>query len=171
MAVELDSKEHIEFTNIAREELGVLNDYIHKTLIPAMQADADGSESIDEHDAVAVEVVESDDDSDDLEENSDVTKSSGSKRGRPSRAASKMAREATRAHFDRGVQEDSEEDEDEEDFQSDDGSDSDDGSGSDSDGDENTDEEGIASSDDEEMHSHEEDGVETEERDMKKPRV
>lgn len=167
MAIELDSKEHIEFTNIAREELGVLNDYIHRTLIPAMQADADGCESIDEDGAVAVEVVESDCDSDGLEENNDVTKSSGSKRGRPSRAASRSAREATRAHFDRGVQEDSEEDEDEEDFQSNDGSDSD-GSDSDSGDDENTDEEAIASSDDEEMESDEDD---TDDRDTKKSRV
>ena len=112
MAVQLDSEESIEFTNIAREELGVLNDYIHKTLIPAMQADADGAES-EEEGAVAVEVGASDSDDYDSADEEEDNKT----RRRPSRAASRTAREATKAHFDRGLDEDS--DDDEEDFSED----------------------------------------------------
>jgi hypothetical protein len=141
MAVQLDSEEGIEFTNIAREELGGLNDYIHKTLIPAMQVDATGVASDEEDGAVAVEVMAEDDESEDAKIDSE-TELSGSKRRRPTRAASRTAREATRAHFDRGVDEESEDDE--EDFGSDDGSDD-----SESESDRDTDEEAIASSDSE----------------------
>ncbi|KAL7506398.1 hypothetical protein ACHAXN_004903 [Cyclotella atomus] len=168
MAVQLDSEERIEFTNIAREELGVLNDYIHKTLIPAMQVDATGvasdKEEDAEEDAVAVEVIVEDGDESEQEKVDAETESSGSKRRRPSRAASRTAREATRAHFDRGVDEGS--DDDEEDFQSDDGSDDCD---SESDGD--TDEEAVASSDSEadvEMDTDEENEDEEDETQAKK---
>lgn len=147
MAVQLDSEERIEFTNIAREELGVLNDYIHKTLIPAMQSDANGSESVDEDSAVAVEVVE---DNQSIDSDDDEEETSAGKRRRPSRAASRTAREATRAHFDRGV--DDSDDEDEEDFQNEDGSDS----GSDS-SDPDTDGEEVVSTDEEgAMETHDE---------------
>lgn len=153
LAVELDSKDRIEFTNIYREELGVLNDYIHKVLITAMQADAEGGDSADEDVAVAAEVVESIDSdhpsSDEVEEEESY---SGGKRRRSSRAASKSAREATRAHFNQ-ILGDSE-DEDEEDFQSEDEDGTDDG---DSDAETNTDEEAILSSDDEEGIDKDED--------------
>ena len=158
MVIQLETEESIEFTNISREQLGVLNDYIHKTLIPAMQTDVDGNCS-DGDGAVAVEVVGSDD----CEEDSE-TESTGVKRDRPLRAASKTAREATRAHFDQGT--DDNESSDEEDFQSDDSN-----SASDSDDTErNTDEEAVVSSDEEEeMVTDGED--ENIVRHTKKPRV
>ena len=56
MVIQLETEESIEFTNISREQLGVLNDYIHKTLIPAMQTDVDGN-CRDSDGAVAVAVV------------------------------------------------------------------------------------------------------------------
>ena len=45
LSVVLDAEEHkeLEFTNIHRSELGVLRNYIHQTLIPAMEKDAAGS--------------------------------------------------------------------------------------------------------------------------------
>ncbi|KAL3783600.1 hypothetical protein HJC23_002104 [Cyclotella cryptica] len=138
MAVELDSGDLIEFTNIYREELVVLNDYIHKVLIPAMQVDAEGGDSADE---VVAEVIESDHPNSDGEEEAET--SSTGKRRRSSRAASKSAREATRAHFDQVV--DDSDEEDEEDFQSEDERGTDD---SDSDAQINTDEEAALSSDD-----------------------
>jgi hypothetical protein len=39
MVVQEHDDTTVEFTNIQREELGVLNEYIHQVLIPAMQAD------------------------------------------------------------------------------------------------------------------------------------
>lgn len=169
MTIQLDSEKNVEFTNIAREELGVVNDYIHKTLIPAMQADADGADS-EEEGAVAVEVVTTgtnsdNDDDNEEEEQDDESDGSGGKRRRPSRAASRTARAATKAHFDRGVNEES--DDDEEDFQSDDGSDSDSGSEAD------TDEEAVQSSDDEdaEMESEEDSEDEVEKKHAKRPRI
>jgi hypothetical protein len=70
--------ETMEFTNIRREENGVLNDYIHKVLVPAMQADANNAKSGgDDHasndnnsdvaEAVA-EAVDGDDNDDDTED-------------------------------------------------------------------------------------------------------
>ncbi|KAL3925802.1 MAG: hypothetical protein SGILL_000150, partial [Bacillariaceae sp.] len=55
-----DKVETIEFTNIRREENGVLNNYIHKVLIPAMQADAnnDASNSSNNNDGENGEEVE-----------------------------------------------------------------------------------------------------------------
>lgn len=160
MAIQVDTEESIEFTNIAREELSVLNDYIHRTLIPAMQADADGNCS-DDDGAVAVEVVRSDVCNDSEEDGE--TESTGVKRVRPLRAASRTAREATRAHFDQGANHS--ESSDEEDFQSDDSS------GSDSDNTErNTDEEAVGSSDEEEELATDEE-ADTDVRHTKKPRV
>ncbi|VEU34011.1 unnamed protein product [Pseudo-nitzschia multistriata] len=42
--------ETVEFTNIQREETGVLNDYIHNVLIPAMASDADKKNRTDHDD-------------------------------------------------------------------------------------------------------------------------
>ena len=93
----------LEFTNIHRDELNGLNDYIHKTLIPAMQMDADGSgKGSDEDDeAVVAEVVNTSDD-DNMEDGSndgseEEEDEGSSKKRRPSRAASKSAREINRA--------------------------------------------------------------------------
>eukprot|EP00984_Skeletonema_dohrnii_P025549 scaffold14725_cov144-Skeletonema_dohrnii-CCMP3373.AAC.5 len=99
MVVQLDDDEStLEFTNIERDELQGLNGYIHNVLIPAMKKDAaegadnDGEEDEDEDVAMA-EVVNSSD------EDSDSEESSAKCKRKSSRAASKSAREATRAHF------------------------------------------------------------------------
>jgi Histone chaperone Rttp106-like len=49
----------LEFSNIQREENGVLNQYIHKVLVPAMQADAENEEE-DDDDVVAEAKVDDD---------------------------------------------------------------------------------------------------------------
>ena len=106
MMVQLDEEEgdkksnNLEFTNINRDELSKLNDYIHKTLIPAMQAEADAaSDSEDgksDDDSVAVaQVVDSDTEEDGMDENEDDLVSGR----RSKRAAAKIGREATKAHF------------------------------------------------------------------------
>jgi len=100
------SKNTLEFTNIHREELSVLNDYIHNVLIPAMQIDAGEGEKNDEDSSeeVTAEVVESCDDDNDSDDKtaSDYSGGNSRKRKRSSRAASKVAREATRVHFAKG---------------------------------------------------------------------
>eukprot|EP01082_Thalassiosira_pseudonana_P009702 g8476.t1 g8476 contig3:187587-189680(-) len=135
MAIQLDSDDSMEFTNIHRDELGGLNDYIHTTLIPAMHDDVneDGSggggdddDGSSDEEVVAAEVVASDD-NDSASEEEDESASDGGKRRRPSRAASESARVATRAHFTQGgAMEDDDSEDDEEDFDSgeEDGSDS-----------------------------------------------
>ena len=80
----------IEFTNIHRDELNVLNTYIHSILIPAMKKDAnEDEEMLDE-----VEVYDT-----------------SRKRTRTERKASKEARKATRAELDHHEESDSQDDE------------------------------------------------------------
>jgi hypothetical protein len=102
MNIQLDDDDKtLEFTNIHREELGGLNDYLHKILIPAMKQDTVGDEK--EDDSVdAVEEVEDDDDENDDDD-------TGASR-RPSRKASKEAREATKSQMKTGVGEDDDSD-------------------------------------------------------------
>jgi hypothetical protein len=71
-------KDTQEFTNIQRDELRVLNDYIHQVLIPAMQQDTktSGSKAVsstqEEDQVVDVEEADDEDDVDvELEEDSD----------------------------------------------------------------------------------------------------
>jgi hypothetical protein len=91
MILQLQDDSTIEFSNIQREELVVLNEYIHKVLIPAMQQDASSgsknkadddlekSDKEDEPDAVQAEEEEeadhdsetSDDDDEDFDMHSD----------------------------------------------------------------------------------------------------
>lgn len=187
MSVELDSNDRIEFTNIYREELGGLNDYIHKVLIPAMQVDADGGDVADADDAaVEAEVVESNSGvQSESEENEKAGSNSGGQRRKSLRSAAKTAREATRAHFAsvkaKNKTVDSDESDDEDDFEGDDDesdSDSDSSGGIPVHGEE----EGILSDDEEdpmdtdneekmEMDSDEDDGVESAPRTNKKART
>eukprot|EP00571_Detonula_confervacea_P003460 CAMPEP_0172328916 /NCGR_PEP_ID=MMETSP1058-20130122/60603_1 /TAXON_ID=83371 /ORGANISM="Detonula confervacea, Strain CCMP 353" /LENGTH=534 /DNA_ID=CAMNT_0013046053 /DNA_START=505 /DNA_END=2109 /DNA_ORIENTATION=- len=124
----------LEFTNIHRDELTGLNDFIHQTLIPAMQMDADGmdgdSSEDDDHDddadvAVAEVVNTSDDGAEESNSGSDNEEQDGSERKRrPSRAASKSAREITRAALKSAPEaEDEDDSDDSEDFQEGDESD------------------------------------------------
>ncbi|CAB9510531.1 expressed unknown protein [Seminavis robusta] len=103
----------LEFTNIAREELTVLNDYIHKVLIPAMKQDSEQQQqpaSTDEESAEdAVAVVDADD-----------SDNEGTRRGRSKRKAAREARQQTKQHFlqkkkgnDQDDNDDEEDDEDE----------------------------------------------------------
>ncbi|KAL7551770.1 hypothetical protein ACHAWF_014974 [Thalassiosira exigua] len=157
----------LEFTNIHRDELTGLNDYIHKVLIPEMQRDANGAGEAsgddgtddsdeDESDAIA-EVV--DGGSDDEEEERE-----GPRKRRPSRAASRAAREVTRAALraaPTGGDEEDDTDDDSEMFEEEDADSSDsdaeddgDSDESDSEGDDDLEEE----EDDEDSEGDEEDG-------------
>lgn len=118
MVVQLDDDEStLEFTNIERDELQGLNGYIHNVLITAMKKDAvEGSDNdgedkdMDEDEDVAMaEVVNS------SGEESESDESSGKYKRKSSRAASKSAREVTRAHFAGLPAEEEEEDDDDED--------------------------------------------------------
>ena len=107
----------LEFTNIHRDELNVLNDYIHQTLIPAMQMDADGSPgddpsegSSDDEDVAVAEVVGDDEDDEGSE-----------RKCRSVRAASKSARDINRAVMKSAH--DDEDDDDSDDFEEEDASD------------------------------------------------
>jgi hypothetical protein len=111
----------LEFTNIHRGELSVLNDYVHDVLIPAMRMDANGDDggtttdkghAIDARDVSFEEEGEEegeDDDDDDYEDvavaevvgdrDNDVDAGNAvrwGRRGRPTRAASRAAREINR---------------------------------------------------------------------------
>ena len=108
MMVQLDDDEeeggkksnNLEFTNINRDELSKLNEYIHGTLIPAMQADAasdsEAERSDDESVAVA-QVVDSDTEEDDVDENENEDEMVSGRRTK--RAAARIASETTKAHF------------------------------------------------------------------------
>ena len=86
--------ESVEFSNIAREEVRVLNDYIHKVLIKAMAKDVGNTDV----------VAGGDDDTDTNDREACATESDqdegrGGSRKRSRRAASKDAREATKAQL------------------------------------------------------------------------
>mmetsp|Transcript_8512 Transcript_8512/g.12323 ORF Transcript_8512/g.12323 Transcript_8512/m.12323 type:complete len:438 (-) Transcript_8512:893-2206(-) len=106
MNVQLDNDDTIEFTNIHREELNVLNDYIHKVLIPAMKKDADSDAGSDVD--VEDEVTESDDAGEDDDETSEPR--------RPRRKASRDARHTTKKEIEMGEDESNEDDEDDDFF-------------------------------------------------------
>mmetsp|Transcript_50366 Transcript_50366/g.151698 ORF Transcript_50366/g.151698 Transcript_50366/m.151698 type:complete len:564 (-) Transcript_50366:416-2107(-) len=88
--------ERMEFSNINREELRVLNYYIHKVLVRAMARDAaDGSDD-DDDEVVVEEVVAVNDDQDEDDGENDDT---AGRRKRSRRAASREARAATKAQI------------------------------------------------------------------------
>lgn len=116
----------LEFTNIHRDELTGLNDYIHQTLIPAMQLDADGADKkastgsdgdSDDEDLAVAEVVDGSDGDEDDEDNtgSGDDEEHSNKRRRPSRAASRSAREINRAALKAAPADDGENDSDDSD--------------------------------------------------------
>lgn len=107
--IQLDDEETLEFTNIHREELTVLNDYIHKVLIPAMKKDAKGDDDEEdgEESAEAVELVD-----DETEDDDDVSEKEVTAR-RPKRKASKDARQATKAQMQNGAKDEDDDDDDE----------------------------------------------------------
>ena len=165
----------LEWSNINRDELEGLNNYIHKTLIPAMQADADGTNekgldgnsSDDDDDFAVAEVVNTSDDEEKI--GSDDSEESSRKR-RPSRAASKSAREINKAALAGGNdEEDSDDDSDE--FEEEE-EDSDDSSDEESVVSEKSDE-GGSSSDDEDFEQDEgaNDSDGSDYRESKKARV
>jgi len=154
----------LEWSNINRDELEGLNNYIHKTLIPAMQMDADGTNeeasdgnsSNDDDDFAVAEVVNTSDD--DSEESS--------RKRRPSRAASKQAREINKAALAGGNdEEDSDEDSDE--FEEEE--DSDDSSDEESVVSDKSDGAGSSSEDEDEEEANDSDGSDY--RESKKARV
>ena len=156
----------LEWSNINRDELEGLNNYIHKTLIPAMQMDADGtneetsdgnSSNDDDDDFAVAEVVNTSDD--DGEESS--------RKRRPSRAASKSAREINKAALSAPAdEEDSDDDSDE--FEEEE-EDSDDSSDEESVVSEKSDEAGSSSEDEDEEEANDSDGSDY--RESKKARV
>jgi hypothetical protein len=108
--IQLDNEETLEFTNINRDELGVLNDYIHKVLIPAMHKDARDDEDEADHDEEEslAEIDLDDDTEDDKSEDAETSR-------RPKRKASTEARQATKSQLQSGAGEDDDDDDDEED--------------------------------------------------------
>ena len=69
MVVQRHQDDTVEFTNIQREELAVLNQYIHEVLIPAMHEDAkDGSSNAKPADTMDDADDETDDDEEHQEE-------------------------------------------------------------------------------------------------------
>jgi len=102
-------KTELEFTNIDREEMKVLNAYIHNTLVKAMAKDAEGSDS---EEAQNEETVNEEDNADNGGDNS---------RKRSRRAASMEAQKATKremassAQKSAGPKDDESEEEDEDD--------------------------------------------------------
>jgi hypothetical protein len=69
LVVELAAKgETAEFSNIQREEVGVLNEYIQKILIPAMKADVKNSPKTNKDDGGSTEDDDDDDDSEEEEQ-------------------------------------------------------------------------------------------------------
>ena len=130
MNITLDDDTALEFTNISREELSVLNHYIHNILIPAMQRDQAGVVQDDSHqhhdnedsDAVVVTAVAKAEDGDrnsdqESDDSVQVIKVEGS-RGRSKRKAAREAIQQTKQHYhainndeDEEDEEDSDEDE------------------------------------------------------------
>ena len=100
----------LEFTNIAREELGVLNHYIHKVLVPAMHRDQDDSDDDDDGDANAAvvdadvegdkaEVIAVDSNSTEGGDDDDDDMDAAQVGGRSKRRAAREAMEQTKQHF------------------------------------------------------------------------
>jgi hypothetical protein len=98
-------KNELEFTNIDREEMQVLNSYIHNTLVKAMTKDAEENDSEDAQDDDSVEVDDAKDDSHDKEKS----------RKRSRRAASVEAQKAARREMKTSAQESSNKNDDESD--------------------------------------------------------
>jgi hypothetical protein len=105
MVLELDNDNRVEFTNISREELQGLNDYIHSTLIPAMKRDASVSASDDEQDNHLEETVAAS-----SHESVEVVKVVPK---RIRRKAAHEARMTTKSQLERGIDSVDDEDEDE----------------------------------------------------------
>lgn len=79
-------QENLEFTNIDREEMQVLNNYIHKTLVPAMAKDA--NESDDENEDILHEVK--------ADPDTVAEENGSSSRKRPRRGAALVARKVAK---------------------------------------------------------------------------
>jgi Histone chaperone Rttp106-like len=119
----------LEFTNIPREELGGLTEYLHQVLIPAMKRDVEDGITQPTHDADSVQEKMEEEEDDVSEETETLVNveivdddtcdhvaltSTGNTR-RPSRKASLEAREATKAHFEATAGCDNDDDDDEND--------------------------------------------------------
>ncbi len=133
-----DDEGAVEFSNIAREEVRVLNDFIHQVLIKAMTRDAEGGGEAEDAEKVAAAAAAASPVAkiDDAERKmgssaneSPIGTSSGDDSiefvgttgGRARRAASRDAREATKAQLQAkasggGIDEEDSDDDDEEDF-------------------------------------------------------
>jgi len=114
-----DSNEELEFSNIHRDELRVLNDYIHKILIPAMTREVNNNHNDNKNAQNNTENSNNDDDEHTDDGDTEVTSTASPIAGKRSskRKASKAAREATRAELGSPSQDadsDGDEDDDEE---------------------------------------------------------
>lgn len=61
LTIQTSEGKEVQFTNIHRDELSVLNDYIHKTLIPAMLKDTGDNKALVESAEVSTEAMAVDD--------------------------------------------------------------------------------------------------------------
>ena len=103
----------LEFTNIDREEMQVLNSYIHNVLVKAMEKDAADDDSM-----AVLEDIEETDEVDDTDTSSRKRKSS--------RAASVVARKATKHQMESTAQKEATNDDDDNDNDDDEDEDEDD---------------------------------------------
>lgn len=101
-----DSQKELDFTNIHRDELRVLNEYIHGVLIPAMTKDANGGNGEEESSP-----SNSDGNNSPTSAASSGESPSSSNQRSSKRKASKAAREATRAELSPSQDTESEEEE------------------------------------------------------------
>lgn len=118
---ENNNHESLEFTNIDREELQCLNNYIHNVLIKAMAKDAaddDDKDNNNNDDSDDVVVVKDDDESGATTDADDyvVIEESSRKRKKTKRSASVHARKATKVQLQSPASDDESDDEEDDDF-------------------------------------------------------
>ena len=91
----------MELTNIPRDELAVLDTYIHKTLIPSMLNDIsnDGKQKDDQTEEEEDSINDDDNTDEDQEENDDNKKQNTKKRPRSRRACAQEARRITKSQI------------------------------------------------------------------------
>jgi hypothetical protein len=104
-----DGKTQIEFTNIDREEMHVLNSYIHNTLVKAMAKDVAKADELFNGGEVTEVKADPDEQQHDVDHDDEV------RRKRPRRAASELSQKVTRKELktNDGLDDDDEDDSDE----------------------------------------------------------
>lgn len=107
-----DGKTQIEFTNIDREEMHVLNSYIHDTLVKAMAQDvAKADDMVNGGEVTEVKV-----DPEDRQEEEESEAKGENRRKRPRRAASELSQKVTRKELKTNEEIDNDEEDDSDEY-------------------------------------------------------